>query len=193
MPDPLQTLIMQVSASAIISGAVAWLTATLTARLTLQRFYKERMWERKATAYTTILEALYLNQEWYSEHFDAAITHQELTQEHKEKLTRASSEARSLMMRSVEGQTWLLSPEVGQIIANMEKALDQSDYNPPYGSWEMMLDNNWGVVRNARDQITALARRDLSIAEKRSSGLLSKAKAGFARVKATITRRKHTS
>lgn len=163
MDPTLQNLLIQLGVSALVSMFVAWLAATLAAHTTLQRFYKERMWERKANAYTTILEALYLRLEWYGQHFDAAITRQTLTEEYAQRLTQQSAEARAIMMRTIEGQTWLLSAEVSEAIAKLDKELDGE-----FPGWEDMLDHSWGAVRDARVTITALARRDLAIAEKSS-------------------------
>lgn len=161
MTEAQTTLLIQLSGSALVSMFVAWLAATLAARTTLQRFYKERMWERKATAYTTILEALYISQDWYSRHLDAEYEGKTLTEEKAKEMTRQSVEARTTMMRAVEGQTWLLSPQVKEAITTMDKALDQD-----FHIWSEMLDESWGAVRDAREAITALARRDLAIVEK---------------------------
>src|SRR6266536_1374619 len=49
--------------AAILPGLViAVVTAIITVRLALRRFYSERWWERKAQAYSDILEALYISQ-----------------------------------------------------------------------------------------------------------------------------------
>lgn len=175
MDPTLQNLLIQLGVSALVSMFVAWLAATLAARTTLQRFYKERMWERKANAYTTILEALYLRLEWYRQHFDAAITKQTLTEDYAQKLTQQSAEARAIMMRTIEGQTWLLSAAVSEAIEKMDKELDAD-----FPGWEDMLDHSWGAVRDARVTITALARRDLAIVEKSNMTVGQHIKAGCA-------------
>lgn len=181
MDPTLQNLLIQLSGSAVVSMFVAWLAATLAARTTLQRFYKERMWERKATAYTTILEALYLSQEWYGKHFDAAITRQTLTEEFAQRLSTQSAEGRAAMMRSVEGQTWLLSPAVTEAITKMDAELDAE-----YQGWEDMLDRGWASVRDARSTITALARRDLAIVERSNLSIGQRIKAGWAKQRAKL-------
>ena len=46
--------------STLLPGIIiAILTSFLTVRLSLRRFYSERWWERKAEAYSTILESLF--------------------------------------------------------------------------------------------------------------------------------------
>lgn len=158
MTEAQANLLIQLAVSAGITISVAFLAAHLAAHTTLKRFYKERMWERKANAYTTILEALHLSQEWYGKHFDAAITRRELTEEYAKRLTEQSATARAQMMRAIEGQTWLLSPEVNVIIEKMDGKLDSQ-----YTSWEEDLDHGWAAVRDAREAITKLARVDLAI------------------------------
>lgn len=169
MNEAQTTLFIQLGISAAVSIVVAWLAASLAAKLTLQRFYKERIWERKAVAYTTILEALYVWLDFYGTHFEAAIERRDLKPERVEELSRQKIEARSVMMRSIEGQTWLLGSELNDAIATMDRALRQQKT-----SWEEELDDAWGAVRDAKVTITALARKDLAISEAGPRSILKK-------------------
>ncbi|MBU2030039.1 MAG: hypothetical protein KKG69_05700 [Alphaproteobacteria bacterium] len=165
------TLIIQLGVGAVVSMFVAWLAATFAAKTTLKRFYKERIWERKATAYTTILEALYLWLDFYGTHFEAAIERRNLKDERIAELIKQKAEARSAMMRSIEGLTWLFGSEVNDAIAKMDHALRQQK-----SSFEEEMDDAWGAVREAKVTITALARKDLAIAEVGPWSFLTKLK-----------------
>lgn len=160
MTEGQTTLAIQLSVSAVVSIVVAWLAVSLAASPTLQRFYKERIWERKANAYTTILEALFVWLDYYGTHFEAAIERRDLTPERIAELSKQKTKARTAMMRSVEGQRWLLGSELNDAIDTMDRALRQQK-----NSLEEELDDAWGAVRDARVTITALARKDLAVAE----------------------------
>jgi hypothetical protein len=53
--------------AAITASLAAWLTATLA----LRRFRSEKVWERKAEAYTATFQALHTMSRWYDEHWSA--------------------------------------------------------------------------------------------------------------------------
>lgn len=155
MNADVQTFALQILASA----GVAWLAASLTARFSLARFRKEKTWERKAAAYTTILEALGDLFAWFDKNLDAHYGQSELSEAMRNDLGAAFSKAHKEMTRTIAGQVWLLDPSVGSSIKLMNKTLDDEDFP----DWHSHLEYGYGAVKKARDDITAFARRDLNI------------------------------
>ena len=160
---------IQLLVSALISLGGAWLAATLAARFTLKRFYKERMWERKAAAYTTILEALHDMREWYGQHVDAEYGGSSLSDERSAELAESSRNAERTMRRRLAGETWLLSSSLNESIRKMDRQLrDRSE------TWQEHLDDGYGAVDAAITEVRELARTDLEIAPERPIGTVPK-------------------
>lgn len=165
-----QTLLVQLAVSAVMSVFVAWLAATLSAQMTLRRFYKEKMWERKANAYTTILEALGDLFAWFDKNLDAVYVHEQLGENESNELSEAFKRAHKEMTRTMAGQVWLLSPQVAAAIKAMNSTLDYTDY-PDFHSH---LDEGYGAVKTCRETITALAQKDLQVEEAIQRSLVAK-------------------
>lgn len=80
---------MSIAIGAITSFLGAWLAANLA----LKRFYKEKMWERKAAAYTTIFEALHHIRNWYAKNLDAYFEQRDISDEKTKELQKFANKA----------------------------------------------------------------------------------------------------
>jgi hypothetical protein len=66
---------------AMIAALASFVGAWIAARLAFARFSREKVWERKAVAYTAIFDALHHIGRWYGKHYEAALTREEIDDE----------------------------------------------------------------------------------------------------------------
>lgn len=148
--------IAQLVVQALLTIGGAWLAASLTARLTLKRFFRERSWERKAAAYTVVFEALHDMLDWHGEHFDAEISGHDLPDDRKVVLKERYRKARDDVRRSIAGQAWLLDPRVTEV-----NALWKELHKRRHSMFEE-LDEGYGAIANARQKVIAIAKQDMA-------------------------------
>ena len=145
-------LIVQIS----ISVGAAFLAAWLANR----RFKHERWWERKANAYSDLIEALH-NMKWPSaEHVDAEIERRKLTKQDSEELWAEFKEARRTVWRITETSSFLISSEVLKAVQEMEVALNKAK---DADTWIEHLDEQWAAIDDCVKKIKALGKKELSI------------------------------
>jgi len=78
---------MQQTLLSILAGLIiAFFTSLITVRLALKQFFSERWWERKADAYSKIVEALYHIRHELQADLDAEIVGATISEERKKEL-----------------------------------------------------------------------------------------------------------
>ncbi|WP_261835830.1 hypothetical protein [Vibrio ishigakensis] len=140
----------------LISVSAAFLAAWLANR----RFRNEKWWERKADAYTNLIEALH-DMKWRSgEHFDAEIEQRQLSEEYSEQLWSEFKEARRNISRIAETSSFIVSPEVLDAVQDMDKALSKARNA---NTWFEHLDEQWGAVDECTKKIKEIGKKELNI------------------------------
>src|ERR1700712_4893218 len=91
-----------------VTAVASFIGAWFAARFALSRFYREKVWERKAAAYTAIFEALHFIEQWFSEHQDAYFEQREISEEETKRLSKASNDAEAELARRLASETWLI-------------------------------------------------------------------------------------
>lgn len=74
---------------------VATVSSVVTVRLALRRFYSEKWWERKSSAYTTVIEALHHVREYTDTNLDFAYRGKDSPEDGKQALTDNLCQAES--------------------------------------------------------------------------------------------------
>ena len=104
-----------------IGGAV--IVAVIGSHLTLQNFFKQRRWERKADAYTAIFEAVHNVERWYEKHLEAAQQERDIGDERKRRLQEEANKAEEDLERCLAGQIWNLPEDfrrrAGRLTSNL--------------------------------------------------------------------------
>ncbi|MBD3836784.1 hypothetical protein [Brevundimonas sp.] len=149
--------IIQLAVQAILTLGGAWLAASLTMRLTLKRFFRERSWEKKAAAYTVVFEGLHDMLDWHGEHFEAEISGHEVPDDRRAILKERYRKARDDVRRSIAGQAWLLDPRVTDEIDALWRELHKRR-----NSMFEELDEGYGAIANSQQKIIAIAKQDLA-------------------------------
>jgi hypothetical protein len=90
--------------TSLLSAAAAFIGAWLAAQLALNRFRHERIWERRAAAYTAVFDALHHNEKWLDMLDDPEVRHDD-----KLKAETAGLAARDAIFQKVDSEIWLMS------------------------------------------------------------------------------------
>src|SRR5947208_12000848 len=96
---------------------VAIVTSVLTVRLSLRRFHAERWWERKAEAYSRIIESLHAAMEYHSAMSDEAMTAEERDEARYARLKNEYDEAYRNLRRSTGIGAYIISEEAAAVLA----------------------------------------------------------------------------
>lgn len=90
---------------------VAALTAFITVKLALRRFYSEKWWERKLAAYTTVIEALSHILNFIDREAESYFRGEELSEERQAELATLSHKGRDELARAASLGTFLISQQ----------------------------------------------------------------------------------
>jgi hypothetical protein len=141
-----------------LTAVASFLGAWIAARFALSRFYQEKIWERKATAYTAIFEALHFIENWYSKHYDALITHREMTDEETAKLRTAANDAEAELERRLASETWLIPNDCRLRLTKLTTDLKTREQD-----WFEYLDNGQYLLTIATDDLRDMVHADLHL------------------------------
>jgi ribosomal protein S17E len=121
---------------------VSVISAYLTTRLALNKFYSEKWWEKKAEAYSDILGKLsdmhLCIEKWADEELGTV----RWTEKYKEELSRDYSQAKKTVAKAVTMGSFIISEEAATTLTKLEKELNRLDLN------------NYGDLEDARKAIT---------------------------------------
>jgi hypothetical protein len=143
---------------AVTSLAVAVVTAVLTVQLSLRRFQSERWWDRKADAYSKIIEALH-HVVAYSSMVLKDIESGEYRKEYKEEMVEPYRKAiRELEIATGIG-AYVISDEVAKILGELASRPDYEEPGDTYGN----VGRDYDDYQKALTKIRELAKKDLKV------------------------------
>ena len=139
---------------------IAVVTSVLTVRLSLRRFHAERWWERKAEAYSRIVESLHHLMEYCSAMSEESSHAAEFSAEHRKELSDSYKSAYRDLRKATGVGAYIISNEIAVILSNLE-ARPRLDWReePP---WEV-FDADFAAYKEALEQIRQLAKKDLKV------------------------------
>jgi hypothetical protein len=117
----MQQWVITVLSSLVPALIVGILTAVISVRLALRRFHAERWWERKAEAYSQIVEALYHAMEYCSAHSDEALTGHQIGKERERILADGWNRAYRELKKTTSVGAYIISDEVAEVLAKLEE------------------------------------------------------------------------
>jgi len=140
---------------------IAVLTAILTVRLSLRRFHAERWWERKAEAYSRIIEALHQATEYHSTRSCESMTGEELASEESAQLRDAYKSAQRDLRRATGIGAYIISDEIAAVLAKLN-ARPRIQLRPDQSVVEA-YDAEFDAYHAALEQVRRLAKKDLKV------------------------------
>lgn len=147
--------------SVFIPIFLAIISALLTAKVALKSFRSQRWWERKADAYSRIVESLHDLMEYHSAMSDESMTGAERNEAQFAQL-RGEYEKAYRDLRKVTGiGAYIISDEVAQVLAALD-ARPRPQWKPAVPPWEL-YDAEFDAYKTALMQIRQLAKKDLHV------------------------------
>lgn len=157
--------------ASIISGLlVAVVTAHLTVRLSLRRFYSERWWERKADAYTDIIEALHAKLEFLEAFFAVRYDDVALTDEDIGQMRSASKEADKKVDKLVRIGTFVISEEIEAIFERYQLSRARVRRETQDDDDEEQIRREHEVIDRCLAEVRDAAMRDLKVEPRATPG-----------------------
>jgi len=104
-----------------ISGITAWITV----KLALRRFYTEKWWERKAQAYSEIIGSLARMRMYFSRWGEELIEHRVMSREEKEKFEKEYRLAREVIGNAVAVGSFVISEKTADLLEAFLKQLGE--------------------------------------------------------------------
>jgi hypothetical protein len=147
--------------SFLTSIVVAVVTAYLAVHLALKRFYFEKWWERKAEAYSAILEALHHVRNHTDHNLESLKHGVDLSLESDAELTERLPDGMAELRKRWDVGSFVVSEEA---VAVMDAFMQELDASTKYTNWDARLTLKMGAVNKCLDAMRKIARKDLKLA-----------------------------
>lgn len=135
--------------------------AWIATRLAFSRFSQEKIWERKAAAYTAIFEALHYIGRWYEKHYEALIEAKDIDDEKKKELSAAANKNEDELERRLATETWFIPTNCRNRLDKMIRELKDSKYRHP--TWQEFVEDGCHIIATATDDLRDLVQHDLGV------------------------------
>ena len=145
--------------TAIFSLIGVALGAGVSSKLALRGAYSQRIWDRRAEAYTTIFEALTAELDWYKENQLELRARVQLAAEQIEKRERRVLLARGILKKTLARQTWLIPDATRELLNDLEARLS----GHPSLEWSEHIAVGLEEIPKAIDSLRRAAMRDLAV------------------------------
>ena len=123
--------------------AVSVITAYITVRLSLKQFYSQRWWDKKAEAYSQILEHLSYLKYYYSEWFDELQADVIMSTDHKKKLFEGYQRSRESVTRAAAIGEFIVSETTTKALSRLLSELFKQHFE----------ENFYEAVEKSRDAV----------------------------------------
>ena len=144
---------------ALIPGViVSIITAYVTVQLSMKQFYSQRWWEKKAEAYSHIIEHLSYLQFYFGEWFNEGANIRELGDRDKERLLEGYRQARESIAKAAAIGAYIVSEDTVSALAKLLGEIEEED---PKGNWVGDMDRCYGLVKECIAKVKEYARVDL--------------------------------
>jgi hypothetical protein len=147
--------------SLIPSLIVGVCIAVFSVRLALRRFHAERWWERKAEAYSRIVEALYHAKEYCAARSsDEKTAGRQITPEREKELSEGYQHACRELRKAASVGAYIISDEVAKVLSALEK---RPRLDPKDTAWVEIFDADYEAYKKALGDVRTLAKKDLRV------------------------------
>jgi len=149
---------IQLALTLISSLMVAVVTALLTVKLSLRKFYTERWWERKADAYSRIVEALLRHKNYVEQKLEIEMSYPKEDRGKGKDIERQWADANAELERAVDLGAFVISEETEEII---RKFLKRPIGDPNYYSPVDVMETDLSYVKKCLSSVKVAAKKDL--------------------------------
>lgn len=155
MFDALISNIFNVPVGILIAAVSSWITV----QLSIRQFRGEKWWERKADAYTHVIEALHNSKEFSDQHLDAARRGNEISSDRDAELRAKAKIGREEIRRARNIGAFLLSDKA---ISRLDIFKQEEDALNAEG-WIDYLMSDLSIVGACLDDMIEMAKNDLKV------------------------------
>jgi hypothetical protein len=99
--------------------AVSIITAYIAVRLSLKQFYSQRWWDKKAEAYSLILEHLSYLKYYYGEWIDELQLDITMSEDHQKRLNDGYQQSKESIIKAAAIGEFIISETAGQAVAKL--------------------------------------------------------------------------
>jgi hypothetical protein len=119
----METIINYILTHIVPGVVISVVAAFVTVRLSLRRFRAERWWDRKAVAYSTIMESLHHMKEYCRKEIRAYENLTRLGEEQRESLVAKWREAANRISMATDVGSFIISEEAARCLKELESGL----------------------------------------------------------------------
>lgn len=154
------TTATQAFVTVLIPGLViSIVTAIVTVRLSIRQFQSQKWWERKAEAYSEIMEQLTLLDISYGRLYEDAISMREMRKEERKPLLTEHSIAKDRVRRAAAAGSYIVSGEASLALNELVKEFDK---RVPGEHWADEIGRHLQSTRASIAKLRRSAKLDLS-------------------------------
>jgi len=175
----------QIWQSVVLPFAAAAFGGWLTAQFALGRFRKEKMWERKTAAYTSMFEALHDMRVWFDRHWDAEVERRDISEEESRRLAAEYRSARDALLRRIASESWLLPDACIERINHLNATLAER-----HETFFDEVDSGSAALTSAVTDLKTIVRDDLGLVKRRWFAFPPRSRVASAGASACTTRPK---
>jgi hypothetical protein len=146
--------VFQVGVSLLVAVVTAWLTVWLS----LRRFYREKWWEAKMSAYTNVIEALHHMKRDLEISIDAEQCGRDTETDYHKEWNAKHRAAWDEIRKQIDVGEFLYSPESMQILQVLN-----AETRGPFDTYYDHLEGFQAAVEKCLPAIKSAARRDLGL------------------------------
>ena len=156
MSPQLPALIIGILSSVV----VAVLTSFLTVHFALKRFYAEKAWERKNSAYTAIIESLHHVHNHADTNLSFVLRNADLPESGDKTLTENLQNAMAELRKQLDIGNFVIADDAVKAMDELMSGLEDSTHAV---CWQDHLEIKLAAVNKCLACMRKIARRDLSI------------------------------
>ena len=143
----------------IITGIVtAAISSWIAVQLSLRKFHLEKWWERRADAYSVLIEALHVSKAFCDENFEALCAGRHVSEERDKEQRNRAQKATDEIQRAIDIGAFLFSDEALEVLKRYTK--DQEEVSKAQDWYQYLETDLWATSRCLKD-IIEIARKDL--------------------------------
>lgn len=161
-------------------GVVGVVSAMFTTFLARKRFVSERWWDRKADAYTHILDALVSMHRYHEAYYDDLTHESELSDERKAELTAEWKVAWRQVDNAIRLGAFVVCEDAHAALSRLRAATRGVHPHDFFG----LVDAEYAATTKCIGEIREIGRTDLRVGSGRVAALIRRAMAALRREKA---------
>jgi hypothetical protein len=156
MSEFLQGLLLALIPSIVVSV----LTAYVTVRLSIKQFYSEKWWEKKAEAYSSIIEQLSYLQYFLEQWFSNEIGEKVLREETKARMREEYEQVELALKKAAAAGAYIVSDDTAIALKDVISVFNQPGYRYDR-NWLEEMEKDYVAVKECITKIREYAKEDL--------------------------------